>query len=313
MVVAEPRSFPFVAMGTCCELRLYGDEATTTCAASAAIAEVRRIERVYSRFRPDSLVAAINAAGARGGTIELDDETADLIDVAFAAYRRSDGLFDVTSGALREVWRDDLDAAPTDAAITPVLARVGLDKVVWERPLLSFDRSGMQIDLGGIGKEYAVDRAAEICRERGVEAGLVDLGGDLAAIGPHPDGAAWRIGVRDPRWPEAALATLFVGAGGVATSGDYERFWSFDGRRYGHIFDPRTGWPVAGLASATVAADTCLEAGIVSTVAMLKGADGPAWLAEAPPHVYVDAEGRLGGSALTRPTSGTAPSASSCR
>jgi len=76
---------------------------------------------------------------------------------------------------------------------------------------------------------------------------------------------------------------------------------------------PRTGWPVAGLASATVAADTCLEAGIVSTVAMLKGADGPAWLAEAPPHVYVDAEGRLGGSALTRPTSGTAPSASSCR
>ncbi|MGD0641471.1 MAG: FAD:protein FMN transferase [Roseiarcus sp.] len=297
----EPRCYPFAAMGTRCELRLYADdERSAAGAASAAIAEVRRIERAYSRYRSDSVVSAINEAGKQGGAISLSREAADLIDLAFDAYRLSDGLFDVTSGALREVWRDDIAEPPSSRQIAPVLARIGLHKVAWERPRLSFGRRGMQVDLGGIGKEYAADRAANACRRRGISAGLVDLGGDIVAIGPHPDGTSWRIGVRDPRDPESALATLFLARGGVATSGDYERFWEFDGRRYGHIFDPRTGWPVRGLSSVTVAASTCLRAGLYSTIAMLKGEDGAQWLEEvAAPHVHVDAASRVGGSLLS--------------
>lgn len=326
MPAIHPRCFPFTAMGTCCELKLYADdESSAARAAGAAIAEVRRIERAYSRYRSDSVVSAINEAGRQGGAICLSPEAADLVDVAYDAYRLSGGLFDVTSGALREVWRDDLAAKPSQSEITRILARVGLHKVAWARPRLSFGRGGMQIDLGGIGKEYAADRAAQVCRELGVSNGLVDLGGDIVAIGPHPWGTPWRIGVRDPRDPESALATLFVVRGGVATSGDYERFWEFDGRRYGHIFDPRTGWPVRGLSSVTVAADTCLRAGLTSTIAMLKGEDGAAWLREAAtPHIHVDAGNHIGGSALsqgddreiTRPMrspSETAPSDSSFR
>ena len=123
--------------------------------------------------------------------------------------------------------------------------------------------------------------------------------GDLAVIGPNLDGSPWRIGISDPKDPQTAIATLFVSKGGVATSGDYERYWEFDGRRYGHILNPLTGWPVQGLLSATVAAESCLEAGTFSTTAILKSDEGIAWLSDhAPAHLYTDRAHRLGGSAL---------------
>jgi thiamine biosynthesis lipoprotein len=298
MPAIEPRCYPFTAMGTRCELRLYADDdGAAARAASAAISEVRRIERAYSRCRPDSVVSAINDAAQRGGAISLTPEAAGLVDLAYEAYRVSGGLFDVTTSALREIWRDNIAAPPTQRQIARALARVGLHKVAWKRPWLSFGQRDMQIDLGAIGKEYAADRAAIVCRRRGIVSGLVDLGGDIAAIGLHPEGTPWRIGVRDPRAPESALATLFVTRGGVATSGGSEGFWDFAGRRYEHIFDPTTGWPVSGLASVTVAADSCLRAGLYSTIAMLKGADGARWLQETEAlHVYVDADNRVGGS-----------------
>jgi thiamine biosynthesis lipoprotein len=142
-------------------------------------------------------------------------------------------------------------------------------------------------------KEYAADRAAELCRHLGAPA-LVDLGGDLAIAGPHADGRPWAVGVRNPFGP-GALWTLAVSAGGVATSGDTERCMVVDGRRYGHILDPRTGWPVEGPAAVTVLADRCLVAGTASTIAMLRGCDaGPAWLAaERIPHVVVERDGAL--------------------
>jgi thiamine biosynthesis lipoprotein len=140
-----------------------------------------------------------------------------------------------------------------------------------------------------------VDRVAELCRRLGASSGLVDLGGDLAVIGPHPDGSPWRVGVRNPFAPERAVATLAVYAGAVATSGDTERCMVVGGRRYGHILDPRSGWPVEGPAAVTVLASHCLVAGTASTLAMLRGEpDGPAWLtAEGIPHVWVSRKGEL--------------------
>jgi len=292
--------FFFAAMGSPCELQLQAeDPAQARRAAQAVIDEVRRIEARWSRYRDDSLVAAINAAGRDGGAVTVDDETADLVDAAFAAYARSDGLFDITSGTLRSIWNDDLAELPERSRIDDALHRVGLDKLCWRRPELRFLRAGMEIDLGGLGKEYAADRAAATCRACGVESGVVDLGGDLCVIGPLPDGAPWRIGLRDPLGGAEHVATLFVEKGGVATSGVSERFWSIGGRRYGHILDPRSGWPVEGPASVTVAAPTCAEAGTAATIAMLKGAMAAAWLAATGlPHICVDENGALSGSAL---------------
>jgi thiamine biosynthesis lipoprotein len=295
--------FPFQAMGTPCELRLYAeDEIFAKDVADAAIDEIRRIDRAYSRYRDDNVVYAINAAAAKAGSITLDPEAADLLDIAFEAHARSCGLFDITSGALREIWHEGIDDVPDGASICGVLRRVGLGKVEWRRPRLAFSVVGMQIDLGGIGKEYAADRAAEICRAGGIANGLIDLGGDFAVVGPHPDRSPWRIGIRDPSDGETAIATLFIGEGGLATSGDYERCWEFSGRQYGHIFDPRLGFPVEGLRSVSVAAATCLDAGLASTIAMLKGKGGPDWLRDTGlPHVCIDAENHVDCASLVMP------------
>jgi FAD:protein FMN transferase len=299
-------SFAFEAMGSPCCARLYSPSREHAAkAAEAAIEEVQRIEAAFSRYRCGNIMSAINEAGRIGGEIALDPETCDLLDAAFDACRRSGGLFDVTSGVLREIWNDDLETLPSQAHVADVLMRVGLDKTEWRRPWLSFRRQGMQIDLGGIAKEYAADRAAQKCRDHGIAAGGVDLGGDLVVIGPHPDGAPWRIGIRNPEGREAAVATLFVEHGAVATSGNYERFWRLDGKRYGHILDPRTGWPVEGALSVTVAAPTCQAAGLASTIAMLKGVEGAAWLGETSlPYISIDASGGLHGSALARQADG---------
>lgn len=240
--------------------------------------EVRRLELKYSRYRPDSYMAEINAAAKSGTSILVDEETADLIDHASRAYRLSDGLFDVTCGVLREVWNDTLLARPAEADIASSLARVGFEKLIWSRPKLSFPISGMELDFGGVVKEYAADQAARLCLAAGVSSGLVNLGGDIAVVGCHRDGAPWRIGITDPFGSGAAAATLFVSGGGVATSGTYERYRELDGRRYSHVLNPKTGWPVEGLPSVTVASESCLMAGMYSTVALLKGRGGLSWL-----------------------------------
>ncbi|HSS69309.1 MAG TPA: FAD:protein FMN transferase, partial [Casimicrobiaceae bacterium] len=141
------------------------------------------------------------------------------------------------------------------------------------------------------------DRAAVICLEAGVRHGLVDLGGDIKIIGPHPDGAPWSVGIQHPRQANAVIATLQVSRGAVATSGDYERYFSIDGKRYCHILSPRTGMPVEGLAGVSVFAEECIVAGSATTIAMLMEERGPSWLDEVGlPHVWMDKEQRVGGT-----------------
>lgn len=287
-----------LAMGCPCTISLNAPEAQAI--VEAAVAEVERIECAYSRYRPGSITSAINETARRGGAIHVDDETAALIDCAFDLHRRSGGLFDITSGPLRTVWNDATASPPDASTLAALLERIGLEKVNWKRPRLSFVQSGMEVDFGGIAKEYAVDRVAALCRSLGATRGIIDLGGDLALFGSNPDRSPWRIGVADPAQPSRAAATLFVeGSAGVATSGSYQRFWEFEGRRYSHILNPFTGWPVEGLLSVTVISGCCIEAGALSTIAILQGEDGIRWLAHhADAHVYVDRALRLGGNAL---------------
>ena len=289
---------PFPAMGSRCELRLYArteDEAAAI--ARAAVEDVRRLDAKYSSYRDDSVTAAINRVGAAGGAIDVDVETATLLDYAAACFAQSDGLFDLTSGVLREAWGPHRRAAPDADALERLLRRVGWDKVRWVRPRLEFGVAGMALDFGGVVKEYAADRAAVICAEAGIRHGLVDLGGDIKIIGPHPDEAPWSVGIQHPRRPDAVMATLEVTRGAVATSGDYERYLEIDGRRYCHIVSPRTGRPVQGLAGVSVFAEECVVAGSATTIAMLMEERGPAWLEEVGlPHVWMDRDLGVGGT-----------------
>jgi thiamine biosynthesis lipoprotein len=269
----------FYAMGSDCVVYLCGETAgEVERFAAAAEYEVRRIEARYSRYRGDSELARINKVAAVGGSTEIDAETDGLIAYAKACFAKSDGAFDITSGLLRTVWDFSVSRLPDQPAIDAILPFIGLDKVALSNGRLHFDKPGMELDFGGLGKEYAADRAAEICVELGARHGFVDLGGDIRVIGPQPDDLPWRIGIRHPRDAGRLAAEIALSSGALATSGDYERFLEVDGRRYCHILEPRTGWPAQGLASVTVVSDRCLVAGSLSTAAMLKGKDGVAWL-----------------------------------
>jgi thiamine biosynthesis lipoprotein len=293
------RSVRFRAMGSPCELRLYGPDAgALERGAQHAQDEVARLERKYSRYRDDSLASAINRSAGSPAGIALDDETVRLLEYARTAWEQSGGLFDITSGVLREVWDFRSNRVPAQREIDAVLRRVGWSKLTWRPPHLVLPIPGMQLDFGGFVKEYAADRAAAACRAAGAEHGIADLGGDLAAVGPRPGGGAWRVGVRHPRRRGEALTSVPLAHGGLASSGDYERCMIVGGVRYAHILDPRSGWPASGLACVTVLAPSCLIAGTASTIAMLKGErEGPHWLdALGLPSVCMTAGGDVLGS-----------------
>lgn len=266
-------------MGSPCAIHLHIDQQKDSHnIVQAIVAEVYRLEQKFSRYRDDSLATQIIQAAQQAGSIELDSETAGLLDYAYTLWQQSDGLFDITSGVLRRVWDFNSERVPTQQAIDEVLPHIGLHKVHWHNPTLSFPQSGMEVDFGGYVKEYAADSAAAVASAQGVQHGLIELGGDIRVIGPHPDGKPWRVGVRHPRQEGRVLAEVDLIQGAVASSGDYERAILHEGKRYGHILDPRTGWPVNGLMSVTVLAEHCLLAGTACTVAMLKGKQGPQWL-----------------------------------
>ncbi len=285
-------------MGSSCNIQLYAtDRHRAQDIANLVIADVQRIEQRYSRYRDDSVLTKINLTADQGGSIQIDEETLALINYADACYKQSDGLFDITSGVLREVWDFKSQTIPSEKQIKQVLPRIGWEKVSVFGNTLSFANPGMQIDFGGIGKEYAVDRAATLCQQQGVQYGLVDLGGDIKVIGPHADGKPWSVGIRHPRNPGQLMANINVSRGGVASSGDYERCIILNGKRYSHVLNPKTGWPVAGMASITVIAEQCVIAGSISTISMLKERQGKRWIKDLGlSYLWMDQKGRLGGT-----------------
>ena len=297
-----PLTQQFFALGSDCALHLYApNKADARRAAAAARTEIGRIEERYSRYRAQSELSRINQTAATGGSVDVDAETAGLLNYAYACFNKSGGLFDVTSGLLRNAWKFSSARLPERKAIAALLPRIGLDKTTWDDPRLTFTVPGMEIDFGCIGKEYAVDRAASVCAALGISHGLIDLGGDIRLIGPRPDGTPWRIGIRHPRKAAVPMADIALTSGALATSGDYERFIEIDGQRYCHILDPQTGWPARGLSSVSVIANECLVAGTLATTAMLKGRDGIAWLkALGVRHIFMDEDGRVGGTEMDR-------------
>lgn len=243
-----------------------------------ARAEALRIEAKFSRYRTDNILHRIHTSA--GQPLEVDDETAQLLDYAAHCHTLSEGRFDVTSGVLRQVWRfDGSDRLPSAEAVIALLPRIGWAKISWQRPRLVVP-PGMEIDLGGIGKEYVVDRSALLLAAETDASLLINYGGDLFATGPRADGRSWRVGLDDPTATgKRSRGELEIHRGAIATSGDARRYLLKGGIRYSHILDPRTGWPVPDAPrSVTVVADTCLEAGMLATFAVLMGSEAENFL-----------------------------------
>jgi len=264
-------------MGSPCAVIISGEDRELASRVALAVsAEARRIEAKFTRYRP-SVVTSINERA--GSRVQVDEETADLIEYAQRLHLLSDGLFDITSGALRRVWRfDGSGAVPSAAQVAEALRFVGWHRVQWRRPHLELE-PGMEIDLGGIGKEYAVDSAMALAVRQGASGVLVNFGGDLRVSGTRADGSAWHVAIEDADAAGQPAAMLSLASGALATSGDAHRFVMQDGKRYGHVLDPRTGWPVeAAPRSVTVLAGSCSEAGLLAKLALLRGAQAEQFL-----------------------------------
>ncbi len=270
----------FNAMASPCEVLLATpDAALADQIGRAAAQEAWRIEQKFSRYRPDSVLSDINRSGGR--PVAADTETLALFEFARMCHELSGGRFDVTSGILRKVWRfDGSDRVPDAASVDALLPLIGQDRLYWDASGVVVP-IGMEVDLGGIAKEYAVDRISELIQACSGVPALVNLGGDLRAIGQTEDGN-WHVGIERPDSAREAQLVLELSQGALATSGDTHRYLIKDGIRYGHILDPRSGWPVrGGPRSVTVAATTCLEAGMLATIALLHGAGAREFLAQA--------------------------------
>ena len=262
----------FSAMACPCEILVETDDLSLTKnLTQLAFNEARRIEYKFSRYRKDNIIHRINSS--HGECIEVDTETALMLNFAEQCYQLSDGKFDVTSGILRAVWKfDGSDNLPSDKNILALLPYIGWNRVNWKSPRFCLPDK-MEIDLGGIGKEYAVDSSVKLLSEKTSNSFLVNYGGDIACPKPRMDEQPWVIGVDDPdNTGEANAGAISLYQGGLATSGDARRYLYKDGRRYSHILNPKTGYPVENAPrSVTVIANTCIEAGMLSTFAMLEG------------------------------------------
>lgn len=282
----------FPCMGCPCEIGVYSaDPELARLAITEAENEVHRLNHKYSHFRNDSLITRLQASARQSDGVDVDEETSAILDYAKIQFKLSEGLFDVTAGRLARLWHKRVNL-PSDISLDKALQTTGWSKLRWHNRHLTMP-IGMQLEFGGLVKEYAADRAALLLKRREMYSSFVELGGDIHVTGPHPNGKPWKMGIRKPGYKkqknEMAMAGIPIFTGGLATSGDYERSSLINGKNYGHIINPKTGWPVNSFQSVSVTAPSCLLAGSLSTLAMLKGKkegldmlqnSGLAWLAQ---------------------------------
>jgi len=260
----------FKAMGSACEVVLAAkSETEAKSQAQLAINEVLRIEKKYSRYSDHSTISVINRQAGKEA-FECVDETWALFEFASELYEKSDGLFDITSGVLRRAWNFSKPELPSIDHLNSLIELIGWHQVELKSKQIFLPLEGMEIDIGGFGKEYAADCAARQLSQAGVEHGYVNLAGDMRFLGPKPNGEPWSIGIQDPRTRENIIATLPMSLGGLATSGDYERYFELLGQRYCHVLNPHTGFPVTYWRTISVNAPMAVLAGCVTTIAMLK-------------------------------------------
>jgi len=262
-----------ILMGTTVSISIAGVDADHAHrAADRAFGEIRRIEAIMSTYRPESEISQVNAAAGKSWT-SISPELRFVIEAGLRFGELSAGAFDITVKPLIGIWHIEKGGRPPrQEAIDALLPLVNYHAVqIDAKGRVRLRKPGMAFVLGGIAKGYAVDRAIEVLRNEGVENAIVNAGGDLRAIGRRSLSRPWRVGIRDPRRRNERMADLSLTDRAVATSGDYERFYIYQGVRYHHILDPRTGRPARGCRSVTVIAPRAMEADALATAAFVLG------------------------------------------
>ena len=267
----------FHCMASPCEILIDGtDESLARKLVAEACVEAFRIEQKYSRYRDDNIISLIN--NANGKPIAIDMETYQLLQFADTCFKISDGLFDITSGVLRKCWKfDGSDSVPNKSEVDTLKKLIGWHLISLQEQSITMP-AGFEIDLGGIGKEYAVDNVANLCKKLAPNTSvLVNFGGDIQVTRPRSDSAYWQVGIESPDKENTSgtprsQSILRIANGGLATSGDANRYLLKNGVRYSHILNPKTGFPIkGGPRSITVAADYCTQSGLLATLALLQG------------------------------------------
>jgi thiamine biosynthesis lipoprotein len=263
-------------MGTTATVRACGrDPEPLACAVVEALDEIDRVDELLSHYRPDSALSRLNRTAAHGPAV-ADPELFEFLDRCLRWSRESDGAFDVTVGPLMKAWgffRGE-ERVPAPGELEAALARVGYRLVLLDRATRSvrFARAGVELDPGGIGKGYAVDRAVATLRAKGVSSALVSLGGSsVYGLGAPPDGEAWRVGIRDPLEPAREALAVRLRDRALSVSGGYARSFVQDGVSYSHIMDPRTGWPVQGVLSVAVLSDDATDGDALDDALFVQG------------------------------------------
>ncbi len=266
-------------MGTFGEVAVvHKDEKYAQGAIDAAFQELQRVESTLTWFRSDSEIGRANLS-AFSGPQNVSAETSGVLRSALRWAEVTDGAFDPCLGQAVALWDVGNRNQPPGAQEVRRFAQRGLFKALelgksQGRDVVVFHEEDMGVDLGGIGKGYGVDRAVEALRSWGIQNALVNVGGDLYALGGSEDGDPWTVGVRSPDDPDALVTTLNMSDRAVATSGDYHQFFEHEGRRYHHLLDPTTGAPSkARLRSVTVAAECCMDADAGATTAFVASVD----------------------------------------
>jgi len=262
-----------VAMGTVIEITLIGDdEEAANKAALQAFQEIKRIEILMSRFLGSSDVTRINrSAGVEW--VKVSPESAEVIKKAKEISELSEGGFDITVGPLTELWRKarEKKIPPPGEEVKEKLDLVNFKNIEMDQEGRVFlKKKDMAIDLGGIAKGYGVDRAFDVLRSLGYKKLIVNAGGDLRA-GGLKDNQPWSIGIQNPRESKKILTRISVSDMAVATSGDYERFFIYEGKRYHHIFNPKNGFPTEGCQSVTIVTKDCITADALATAVFVLG------------------------------------------
>ena len=265
----------FQALGSSCRVQ-FASSGRAQDVGQPILDWVAAFEARYSRFLPTSLISRVNAAAGREW-VEIDPETERLLALCQEMFFFTRGVFDPTALPLVQLWnwRSQPPNIPDEAAIQATLRKVGWRKVQRAPGRVFLPEAGMALDLGGVGKEYAVDQVLQIAVEAGATRVLIDFGHDVRVSGPAPEKKpAWHIGLEDPLQPGHCWTGVAVNDQAVATSGDYLRSFVAGGRRYGHILDVRSGRPVDnGCLAVSVIAPNCTLAGMLSTTAFVLGAE----------------------------------------
>ena len=258
------------------------------------------LEARYSRYRAESIVSVSNQRAGSGIFTEVDPETQALLALAGQLWTESGGLFDITSGPLRQAWDFRAGGGADPAQIELTLPLIGWEQIEWRGSSIHLPTPGVEIDLGGLAKEYAVDSAISLMRNLKVTSAMIELAGDVATIGDS-NNTPWQVGIQDPEGTGSLCAVQLSNAA-IATSGNYARRIDFKGKQYGHLLNPKTGWPAEGPTSVSVLDRHCLTAGAVATVACLHSEkDARAWLEHAAlPWLMVSSTGKRSGPIADR-------------